>query len=367
MRSSRSTWTRLSARVIALSVVAGLLLAMMPLTVHAGRGITFNVWLGDWCVYGRANDKAKVTINWKDSDWVLKARGTVRANHNGYWSFCSDGSERVEKGDSIKARVGSKSRTVKVPTLRLVVDRDTDIAQGRYVSGAKVHLEVCKRHNYYAARCTDVSVTANGGGRFSYDFSPIENLVGRDYVKATVRPGKDKFHRVATVPFIKIIIGKSRFWGYYKPFKRLVVELHRGGSLLDDWSGRADDWDWGYFRGRFADKASDGDTYRVKVGDQVVVPAFGPDADWKVPGVWASVAKKTDVVKGSCTVANGRYEVYARNPSGSRSGYRIGKADSAGKFSMDMTSRHDIRGGDIVFLNCKLWSGDIVARRIVVK
>lgn len=353
-------------RVVAVIATVGLLMALMPAAVSAGRAITFDLWLGGWCVEGRANDSALVKITWKDSDQQLKALGSTRANPKGYWGYCGDGDERIEQGDIVTAAVGSRARTVTVPSLKLVIDRDDDVAQARYLPNSTVGLRACKRFNFNTARCTDLlQLTTNGDGRVTYDFSTFANLIGRDWVTATVAKGMDRFHRPAEVPFIKVFVGKARFWGYYKPFKRLSIELHRGTSQLDEWSGRADDWDWGFFAGRFADEGSDGDTYRVAPGDRIVIPAFGATADWTVPNVWAAVVRSSDVVRGSCGASNARYEIYARNVTGSRSGSRIGKTDSAGRFSTDMTVRFDIRRGDIVYVNCELPSGDLVSRRIV--
>jgi len=368
MRDRRPMPRQVSRWAITAITAVALLMTMAPAAVQAGRGITFNIELGHWCVSGRANDKALVKIQWKDDTGQLKAKGSNRANSKGYWTYCGDGDERVERGDAVKARVGSRTRKVIVPNLKMVADRIDDSVRGKALPNSTVKLYACKRFNFSRANCYEVLTSANTEGRFTYDFTGIANLIGRDWVYFTVKRDRDKFTRSADVPFIWVKRGKARFWGYYKPFKKLNVQLYRGGPMIDDWTGRADAWDWGYFKGRFADEGSDGDTYRVRTGDRIVIPKFGSDADWVVPAVAVTVNKSNDVVKGTCGApGRRRFEVFARNASGSRSGYRIGKTASDGTFVFDMTRKVNIKTGDIVLLNCELLSGDVVARRTVVK
>ena len=367
MRDRRTTQRRALLRLTAALAAAAMVLTLAPTTAHAGRGITFDIWLGSPCVGGRVNDNAAVKVVWKDDLGVLKARGSRRANASGYWTYCGDGSERVEKGDTIKVVSGGKTKLRTVPNLKLVADRVDDTVNGLALPNTTVKLTACKRYNFYRANCYRRDTTANESGRFSYDFTPVANLIGRDWVYFTVKVGADKFTRHADVPYIWVKRGKSRFSGHFKPFKKFAIQLYRDASMIDDWTGRADDWDWGYYTGRFADEGSDGDTYRVRTGDRIVIPKFGADADWTVPNVRViSVNKASDVIRASCGAPNLRYQVYARNEAGTRSGSRLGKTDSTGWLKVDMTKKFNIGAGSRIYVNCELKTGDVVARKHVV-
>lgn len=367
--SDRRTRTRRALlRLVATLAAAALVLTLAPMTAQAARGITLDVWMGSSCLYGRVNDNAWVKVVWKDDLGAMKSRGSRRASGDGYWRFCGDNSERVEKGDTIKVTSGGKTKLRTVPNLKLVADRVDDTVNGLALPSTTVKLTACKRFNFRSWNCYDRSTTTNGDGRFSYDFTPVANLIGRDFVLFSVKVGADRFTRHTDVPFIWVKRGKSRFYGYFKPFKKFEINLYRDGNLIDDWTGRADDWDWGYFRGRFADEGSDGDTYRVRTGDRIVIPKFGADADWVVPDVRvSSVYTRSDVINASCGLPGLRYEVYVRNAPGTKSAWRIGKTDSAGRLRVDMTSKMDIRVGHIIYVNCQLKSGDVVAHKYVIR
>jgi hypothetical protein len=367
--SDRRTRTRRALlRLTATLAAAALILTLAPATAQAGRGITLDIWMGDSCLKGRVNDNAWAKVVWKDDLGAMKARGSRRANARGYWRFCGDDMERVEKGDTIKVVSGGKTKLRTVPNLKLVADRVDDTVNGMALPNTTVKLTACKRYNFHSVNCYDRSTATNESGRFSYDFTPVADLIGRDFVLFSVKVGADKFTRHADVPFIWVHRGKARFWGFFKPFKKFAVKLYRSGSMIDDWTGRADDWDWGYFSGRFADEGSDGDTYRVRTGDRIVIPKFGADADWTVPDVKVnSVYTRSDVINASCGAPGLRYEVYVRNAPGTKSAWRIGKADSSGRLRVDMTSKMDIKVGHIIFVNCQLKTGDVVARKYVIR
>ena len=356
-------------------LVATLLVTAAPLSVSAARATTFDIELGFWCVQGRAKDAAWVVVTWKDGDGTLKAKSGTRASKKGYWGFCGDADERVERGDTIKAKVGGSSRTVTVPILRLSVDRSTDTVTGKAPAGTTLTMDAQQPLNYnfwkWNARRHVTSVTADGGGSFAVDYSDpsvlgyVQDLRGRDYIEASFKTGAgDRFTRGQHVPFISVVRGKARFEGWYLPFKKLTVELWRASTMIDDWSGRADDWDWGFFRGRFADK--DGDTYRVRTNDRIVAADLGGDADWVVPAVEVSGDGKNDRVTGTCA-QHARYGVLIRSGSGALRKRLSGVVNQTGQFTHDLRRKLDIKSGNVIWLYCGLASGDVVAHRSVVK
>lgn len=358
-------------------LAASLVLATMPAAAEAAyRPIRFTIDLGWWCVAGRATDNAWVKVTWKDGDGQLKQSGGARASGKGYWVFCGDGEERVEVGDIVKAKVGTRSRRISVPRLNLVIDRDADTVTGKAPAGVTVALDAQKLQLFWTwEEGQEVTkTTADAGGNFFVDYGDprylghVLDLRGRDYVLAWFRTAQgDIIYRGQHVPYIALTRGKARFDGVFRPFKKLTVELWRAGAMLDDWNGRADTWDWGWFRGRFADK--DGETYRVRAEDRIVATAIGSDADWTVPAVWITGDPVWDTVRGTCDTGSGeQYGVSIRSNSGKLKRQFGGTTIAGGGvFRTFHKSRVDIRSGDVVRLHCRLPSGDHVSYRHVVK
>lgn len=357
-------WRRVSVATVVTMLLLVMMGALTAVPAQAARGITFKVYLGSVCVGGRAGSDAGVNVTWKDSDGSLKQSGFKRANGKGYWAYCGDFMEHVEKGDTIKAKVGSRVRTVTVPRLKMNIDRQTDMVSGKAPGDAALTVTACSRYSFDWANCYDDIVVAAPDGSFSSDFSGVTNVRGRDWVEVSLKEGNDRFLRWLSAPYIRVVRGSARFSGHYRPFRSVTVELHEGATTKDSWTARADDSAYGRYVGRFTD--ADGHGEWVRTGDRIVASNPGFDADWIVPNVSATVNKRTDVVKGTC-VPDRPFKVEATNKAGTKTVKALGKADGSGSFTRDLTKKMDVKAGTVLWIMCSLPSGDVVERRLLVK
>ena len=81
-------WRRVSVATVTAMLLVAMMGTLAAVPTEAARGITFNVYLGSYCVDGRAANNAGVSVIWKDSDGDLKQSGFKRANKKGYWEYC---------------------------------------------------------------------------------------------------------------------------------------------------------------------------------------------------------------------------------------------------------------------------------------
>jgi hypothetical protein len=351
-----------AARLGGAGVIAALLLAALPFATAqaAARPLQINANYDNPFLYGYGPNSAVWKISWRDRDGDLKARRTVTADRSGYWSLESSGGAGVERGDEIAATVGARSTSLVVPRLVVSVDRTTDVMSVTTEPGTTVYLEACSSSGFRASQCAEFEGTGGGDGTISRDFSGELDLRGGGYVGTQVSIGTHSVHKYSPSPSLRVYRGGSSFDGAYRAGSKLTVELRSGGTLKADWQGQGSDW--GEFYGSFT--SDDGDRQKAQAGDRIVAPKIGFDADWVVPAVEAGTKVATDVVSGTC-VPGGAYRVEAQSATGSRWGERTGRADASGAFAIDMTKKIDIRTGDSVTLECKLDTGDVVARRTV--
>jgi hypothetical protein len=353
-------------RAIALAVVPALVLGVLLATPASAitRNISFDIWIGEECVGGRGTDDTTGKVTWRDSDGVIKQAGRVRTDKKGYWRYCGDWQEIVERGDTIDAWIGGVDRSVTIPRLKVAVDRASDVISGKAPAGSVVTLEGCARYSIDWANCRTTSVVADGSGDYSYDWSPLANLRGRDWVEADLLVGRDHFRRAADVPYIAVSRGSASFYGHYRPYRQLEVTLSDDGVVKDVWRGRADGSSYGWFRGRFAD--AQGHSEWTRAGDTISISEPGFEVDFRVPNVRATIYKGSDIVKGVC-VPNRPFKVTATNRAGTRTATMAGKAGSDGRFKRDFTKKMNITSGTVIWIYCSLDSGDLVQRRRLVK
>jgi len=386
MSASASPLRLLMVPSIAVIAALVLVMAMAPTQASAAKALSLEAWLGHSCVAGHGPNSAKVVVTWKDKEGQVKQKATVRANSIGDWQVCGDGSQRVRKDDTISSKVGTRSRTVTVPAMRVVVDRDTNVVRGKGPKSTSIVVQVCEWQTFKRGSCAYDNFTTAPDGTYDVDFDgPVDfgsvDIKGRDHVMVFTVGQKDQFGRDLIAPHVEVIRGKARFSGTSTPSARLTVQLWDAadptGTQKDTWTGRADRdfwWVWsefygdyvrtgGNFKGRFAN--AEADLIRVRTGDRVVAPKIGSDADFLVPAVTVAVNKHTDVVSGSC-VTKSPFQIYAQNQSGSKWVTRKGTTATNGGFSRDLTKGLDLKRGHSVWASCGLPSGDVVARRTVV-
>jgi hypothetical protein len=362
-----------------LAVTAGalLLVTLLPSAVSAvTRPITFDLFLGDACVSGRASDNVTVNVTWRDAARNLKAQGSAESDDSGFWMRCFGDLPRywrdrdyvLESGDRIKAKVGSVARTFVVPILRVTPGRVADLFRGRAPAGDTVTLS-------YGAPFGDtqqqVDVDAGANGRWSHD--PGHDLIGGQSAFLEWHSGQDSVYASGQAAFLTVTLGQSRFFGASRPDGLVEIELEDGLTSEVKAIGHAITDPWGGFRGHFEDQD---DRIAVAPGDHLRAPDLASDADWVVPKVNGTANAGTDVVRGRCFDAGTSaefFQIRVMAPNGNLRGSAIGHAGSE-PFEVDFASNEpelgfdpaNIRSGDTVSIGCQQTTGDWVQKVIVV-
>lgn len=130
----------LGAALILASLMTGTLVAGAS---AAPRPITFEVFIGDVCVFGRAENNSFLKVIIRDSAGRQKGREAVEADGAGNWQSCTfNGAFPILPGDQINVEVfdTGQTRTFTVPTLTKI-DRGTNVVAGRAPAGSNVELE----------------------------------------------------------------------------------------------------------------------------------------------------------------------------------------------------------------------------------
>jgi hypothetical protein len=383
MHASHRPVRRSTSLAVATILTVVLAAVTAPANVLAATQLKVHAWLGHSCVAGVGPAKATLSVVWKDKDGRLKQKGSVKTSRKGKWEFCGHEDERVRMLDKVTVRKGTRSRTVTVPAMRIVVDREADRVSGKGPKGARIRIQVCQWRAFKKGTCVSRDVVTASDGRYDETFSL--DIKGRDRVSVwnLLTDGRiDLFGRTVLVPFVEVLLGRARFVGTYDANGYVDVELWAGadpyGTLKDTWHGRADhDFWWvkadrygryvrtsGIFKGRFAD--GEGDLIRVRAGDRVVVPKIGASADFMVPALKLSADRRKDIIRGNCGAA-GPFSLWAQNPSGVKWARRVGSTAADGSFERDITKSLELKSGFSVWLYCGLPSGDVASRRIVVR
>jgi len=126
----RRTLVKLVLRPVRVAApVFGAALALLgliasPAAVSASLAVRLNAYYGD-CSFGgtQAGSQKTIKIVWRDRDGDAKSIQTVKSNSAGLWSIKCEYDEFVETRDTVKATIGTTSRTFVVPQLTLHIDR----------------------------------------------------------------------------------------------------------------------------------------------------------------------------------------------------------------------------------------------------
>jgi hypothetical protein len=352
------------------SVVAALMLVALTAgsASAATRPITFNLFLGQDCVAGRASDNRMLDLVWRSAAGNLKAKATVPTSGDGYWSWCPpSGSTKVLRvGDRIKATVGSTVRRLTIPTLTLNVDRAQDLFRGKAPAGTTLELFYLNGifSDYYDA----VHLTVNAHGRWSFD--PGWNIKGG--ITADMQwngPSGDKIWLTGHAAVLRITIGKPGFAGETRlPYGDVQVVIENANTGVRKGKGTAVGDDYGTFSGKF--RNAQGNLVSPAVGDRIKAPSLASDANWIVPNIAATANAGTNVVNGRCFDAGTSAEFVEVRVirSGVRRGYALTSTDQDGFFAVDFDDPEspfldgaNVKPGDRIGVHCLQTTGDWIA------
>lgn len=355
-RRLRTFTSALALGALLVGIVAAPASAAVPPT-------TFDITIGDSCVWGTAKPNAFLRVTVRNSAGALQGKGYSQVFEDGFWQFCEFYGV-IRPGFKIRAVLFNETGTLRttnvtVPSLSLRLDRATDEAAGSGPAHGTVLVTVTDSQfdpwgdGYFASE----EVPVDSAGDWSHDF-------GNDGIN--VRGGAQGYvewwNAAETVHVIRGAAAEQiwgwldtpEFGGYARINEGIDVALRVGATTVGEGHAAAD-WMTGSYWGLLADMG--GELYDLVGGEQLSAPAIGNGVNWTVPTGVDSVNTSTDVVTGQC-FANGRYAIQASGPNGF--GTKYGTASASGAFSKDMTSQINLRSGVTVSVVCYTGAGDYI-------
>jgi hypothetical protein len=355
--------------------VAGLLGSLLVGTLvgaasAAPRPITFEIFIGDSCVSGRAKSNSFLKVIITDRSGIMKGRGAVETDPDGYWSACmQEGVRPMAPGDKVAVtdfETGQK-RSFTVPTLTGKVDRGTNVVSGKAPTGTTVEIEAFDfRFDLWGEQYDSIQNAVSVGGNYAYDFDNAGvDIKGGASVVIRWRTGADvvMVGRFQYAPFVVLALGQSDFAGASGPNKLAQLTLKLGGAIVARGSGVGAYSDSSFY-GDFAD--ADGERYFIKGGEQFNAPVLGAVSSWRVPKIAGSANLANDTVSGRC-FANGRFVTLVQDPGGFGYGLGFGTAKADGTFTVDLSDQVDIGKGFRVGILCYSAEGDEVSQEFTTK
>ena len=357
-------------RVIATSLV----LASLAVGLFAGaasaapRPISFEVFIGDSCVFGRAKDNSFLKVIIRDSRGVQKGREAVEADPDGFWQSCTFFFQPIRPGDTIKVTVfgTGQTRTLTVPVLTGKVDRGSNVVSGKAPLGSNVEIEAFDfRWDLWGEAYDEVRSVIATDGTFAYDFDDAGvNIRGGASVVVRWRNGSDTIQvgRFQYAPFISLALGGSEVVGSSGPNRHIRITLSEPvGTRVAVANGVGSYADTVFFS-EFA--TTDGEPYRVNGGEWLNAPALGAQSSWRIPQINGSANLTTETVTGKC-FDNGRYLTLVEDPNGFESGFTFGEAAGDGTFTADLADQVNIRRGFRVAILCYSPEGDEIVQEFI--
>src|SRR5688500_2619198 len=141
----------------------------------AQQPITFEIYIGDSCVQGKAKANSFLKVIITDRSGVQKGRGAVETDPDGNWSACMQpGVRPMAPGDKVAVsdfETGQK-RSFNVPTLTGLANRGTNVVSGKAPAGTTVEVEAFDfRFDLWGEQYDSVQrIVANANGAYAYDF-----------------------------------------------------------------------------------------------------------------------------------------------------------------------------------------------------
>ncbi len=351
-------------RNLGISIAAGaLLVTAVPAAVSAAPlGIRFGAGIGDCNFSGsNAGNRQTILLVWKDKDGNLKSPQTVKSDKHGNWNGRCDSNEVVEVGDTIKATIGTKSRTFQVPELTVDVDRVTNVVSGLGPANDSVSL-----YAYSSNNNANQDVSTDPSGAYSYDFTSQLDITGDGWAEADwSSPSGDYVYAYGNAQYVQVWEGRAPYRSGYveaRPGQAVSVDL-LDGSLVQKASSSGTANRYGYVNIDFLD--ANGNVVQALAGDTIDATDVASDATWVLPAISVSGVASTNRVSGTC-LPNDDYYFEAYSPQYDRDNSFNGVADSAGNFSRNITHQMDLQSGDHIDVFCTLSTGDEVARHVTV-
>ncbi|HEY8136019.1 MAG TPA: hypothetical protein VIF08_08280 [Candidatus Limnocylindrales bacterium] len=357
------------------AVLAGLLGSVLAssfagVALAAPPPITFELFIGDSCVYGMAKPDSFLKVIITDKSGSQKGRGAVETGPDGYWEACmQQGVRPLSPGDTIKVtdfETGQK-RNIKVPTLTAKVDRGANVISGKAPAGTTVEVEAFDfRFDLWGEQYDVVQHTVAVGGAYSYDFdNDGVDIKGGASLVVRWHNGGDTVTvgRFQIAPYIVLQLGLSDFAGAAGPNTPIAMTLTRDGAIVARGNG-VGSYSNSSFYGDFVD--ADGETYIVRGGEKLNAPALGAVSGWRIPAIKGTANVAADSVSGKC-FANGRFVILAQGISEPGYGFGFGTANADGSFTVSLGDQVDIKKNFRVGILCYSAEGDEVSQEFMTR
>ncbi len=320
---------------------------------------TFDVAVGNACASG-SSPVTPVTVSLASTTGSVIDRATAGTEPSGTWSVCFSSSHRLVPGFTVSASGSGVSRSVQVPALSLKTDRNANQLRGQAPAAQAVSIGVSRYPGFSQAdypadasaprTTSSASATANASGQWSV--TTAFNLVGGDFVTVSYTKAGDTFSVVEWVEFAGIHIGSSQLDVTMNTGNYAIIDLlgptgtaKRGSAVAatgyDSWMDDAD----------FV--TSTGVLVGVRAGDRISANSLGYKTSYTVPSMTLSVFSSTNVISGSCGVAQ-PLPYMMTIETGASTVLHFGTATAAGAFSWTTTSTFNLVPGDQVEVTCKL-------------
>jgi hypothetical protein len=299
------------------------------------------VELGDDDLWGEVAPSTTVWVTLKDASGNIVATARTVSESDGDWGTYFRNGQRVWPGYRVIVKSGGITKSIVVPKLTILANRNTDISSGK--GPANKTVVVGLYHCYLTASGRDCdwyghAVLTDGSGNYSYDFTSDANMIGLDLTYVQYEPNANwTIYRGIEVPGVYGGLGHNYAWGYYNPFTQITVILKNSANVEKARTTcRTNYWGW-FWMVEFYNAS--GKPVMVRPNDKITVKGSPGGITATMINLTANADAAANTVSGKAK-PNQRVEVELRHYTSEYDydyyeGYP--KANSAGNYSYDFT------------------------------
>lgn len=167
----------------------------------AAPQIRFEASLESPCVYGTGPKRAIHVFSIRDADGRLKARTRTRSASDGSFSMCALGTLALypQPGDLLRVKTSTRRTQVRVPNLRMTIDRDADTIRGRGPADARLDVVVVSETT---GQALERRVRVGADRRWTLDLAGRLDILGGDQVGVHWQQGRAGLSTIGMAPVL---------------------------------------------------------------------------------------------------------------------------------------------------------------------
>ena len=284
-------------------------------------------------VFGYATPGASVNITVKDSGGITKVTTATTADpEDGHYDISFD--VDIEPDDTVEVTADGTARSVVVADLTATMDLAGDDVLGTAPPTSTVRI--------YIWHLTDAqwrfypkTVTSDGAGNYTADYSGILDIGRYDYVYACHPDGEgDETIVFYWPPLACVNVTYDNVWGYAAPGASITATLKDSlGNVKDIQTVTAEPW--GYYEPGFSED--------VVTGDRVEVSGGGVSATIPVQNLTADVDLAADTISGMAPASR---PMIVRGWRSYAPGFNRALTSGAdGTYALDLSGQVDLYNG----------------------